>query len=123
MKMHILDKMIYDQIQRAENNDIALQELIAIHGYVSERDRAEFAIKIIKTQFPEEDEAQLMLAVISTAIRDLFSSVDRQITAAKYLMGNIPHAMICGVEPNWVRNKLRHAHVYVKARIISNTGR
>jgi len=74
------------------------------------------ATKLIRTQFPESSEANLMMAVIEQALRDLLIGdvesngkiiphADRA-SAARYLSGSIHHAEICGVESEWIRRVL-----------------
>ncbi len=78
--------------------------------------RVGLAIKRISYQFQDTPLHRLMLGVVATAIDDLekgnhpYASenqkrIGRQ--AKRYLLGEIIHAQLCGVDPEWIRDTLR----------------
>jgi len=74
-------------------------------------------VRKIGHQFPDKPEARLMLAIFASALNDLitnqrgFEAEAARRKAAEYLMGNIWHAQICGVDPDWIRYQLKTAGI------------
>lgn len=72
-------------------------------------------INKIRCQFPDTPEARLMLAVINIALVDLISNrrgteIERnRDNAARYLSGEMWHALVAGVDPEWIRLQLKTA--------------
>jgi len=74
-------------------------------------------VRKIGHQFPDKPEARLMLAIFAGALNDLITNQSgyeveaarRQ--AAEYLSGDIWHAQICGVDPEWIRYQLKTAGI------------
>lgn len=73
------------------------------------RQRVNLARRRIKPQFDMQNpNARLMWAIVETAIMDLAYSNGRieWDRAILYLRGPIPHAEICGISPDWIRDTL-----------------
>jgi len=77
----------------------------------------------IGCQFPNTPEARLMLSIINIALSDLITNrrgteVERyREDARRYLSGDMWHALVCGVDPEWVRLQLRIAGFDYKERL------
>ena len=111
----VIAQKIKRKLQRLE----ALRTIERQYKNPTERDRAFYALKIIKTHYPSNTEAILMFALIQGAVLDLFSGkYDRKENAAFYILGPMKHAQWCGVEPEWIRKQLKKAHIHVSARIL-----
>jgi hypothetical protein len=74
-------------------------------------------IRKISFQFPDCPEGRFMLAVIAVALNDLITNrhggeyeIYRE-AAARYLQGDIWHAHIAGVDPEWIRAQLTKAGI------------
>lgn len=71
----------------------------------------------IGCQFPHTPEARLMLSVINIALSDLITNrrgveIERyREDARRYLSGDMWHALVCGVDPEWIRLQLRIAGI------------
>jgi hypothetical protein len=69
----------------------------------------------IGCQFPDTPEGRLMLSVINIALSDLITNrrgteVERyRVDARRYLSGEMWHALVSGVDPEWIRLQLRIA--------------
>lgn len=80
-------------------------------------------VKKIGCQFPDTPEGRLMLSVINIALSDLITNrggteVERyRADARRYLSGEMWHALVCGVDPEWVRLQLRIAGFDYKERL------
>jgi hypothetical protein len=72
-------------------------------------------VKKIGCQFPDTAEGRLMLAVINVALSDLITNrrgteIERyRENAARYLSGDMWHALVAGVDPEWIRLQLKIA--------------
>jgi hypothetical protein len=72
-------------------------------------------VKKIGCQFPDTPEGRLMLSVINIALSDLITNrggieAERfREDARRYLSGDMWHALLCGVDPEWIRLQLRIA--------------
>jgi len=72
-------------------------------------------VKKISCQFPDTAEGRLMLAVVNIALSDLITNrrgteIERyRENAARYLSGDIWHALVAGVDPEWIRLQLKIA--------------
>lgn len=69
----------------------------------------------ISCQFPDTPEGRLMCAVINIALSDLITNrrghdvdINRN-NAKRYLNGDMWHALVCGVDPDWIRLQLKIA--------------
>lgn len=77
-------------------------------------------IKKIGCQFPDTAEGRLMLAVINIALSDLISNrqgpeMERyRDQAIRYLNGEMWHALVSGVDPEWIRLQLKIAGFDIK---------
>lgn len=86
------------------------EEFVLMHGLV----------KKICCQFPTCGEGQLMCAVINVALTDLITNrqgaeIERyRENAARYLRGEMWHALVAGVDPEWIRLQLRIAGFDIK---------
>lgn len=60
------------------------------------------ANKKIRTQFRDTPEHKLCYAVVEQAINDLCDAKEER-SAKRYLIGEIVHAELCGVDSDWVR--------------------
>lgn len=74
-------------------------------------------IRKISYQFPDCPEGRFMLAVIAVALNDLITNreggeyeIYRE-AAARYLRGEMWHAHIAGVDPDWIRAQLARAGI------------
>jgi len=74
-------------------------------------------VRKMSYQFPDCAEGRLMLGVISVALNDLITNrqggeieVYRE-RAAYYLRGDMWHAHIAGVDPDWIRAQLAKAGI------------
>ena len=82
---------------------------------LSKEQRSFLAIKKIKNECPPQSgEARFMFAVLESAIKDAYSNRITKKTSSKnkrfakmYLKGDMPHAQLCGIDPQWVRDILR----------------
>lgn len=69
----------------------------------------------ISCQFPNTAEGRLMLAVINVALSDLITNrrgpeMERyRDNAKRYLRGDMWHALVAGVDPDWIRLQLKIA--------------
>jgi hypothetical protein len=68
-------------------------------------------------QFPDCAEGRIMLGVIAVALNDLITNrhgseveIARE-TAAYYLRGEMWHALVAGVDPEWIRAQLARAGI------------
>ncbi len=81
------------------------------------------AARKLRPQFPDSNEGRFMLSIIESAIKDAVKSnryvKDNQhgITAKSYLRGEILHAEICGVSPDWIRMILKKLNINLTARV------
>lgn len=72
-------------------------------------------VKKIGCQFPDTAEGRLMLAVINIALTDLITNrrgpeMERyRDNAKRYLSGDMWHALVAGVDPEWIRLQLKIA--------------
>lgn len=72
-------------------------------------------VKKIGCQFPDTAEGRLMLAVINVALSDLITNrrgteMERyRENAKRYLSGEMWHALVAGVDPEWIRLQLKIA--------------
>ena len=57
-------------------------------------------------QFPQTPPGKLFFAIVEMAIKDLVGNKSDKAGALRYLQGDMPHAMACGVEPDYVRRVL-----------------
>lgn len=87
---------------------------------ITEKDRAFYAVRKIAHLYPKSPkspEGALMLEILKGAINDLFSGSPQIMkNAAYYLNSNMVHALLCDIEPEWIRKELERAHVHVNAR-------
>ncbi len=76
---------------------------------LSESKRAVLAIRKIRPQFPvDKPEGKLMFAIVESAIRDAFGIRKIEIRSGNlYIRSSMPHAQICGVDPDWIRSVLK----------------
>ena len=83
------------------------------------QDKIDITESVLKPQFPSSPEGQLMAAIVMQAIRDAFSDEfdfkhdhtraeheRAKVSGLRYLVGDMPHAVICGVDPSWILRKL-----------------
>jgi len=86
------------------------EQFVLMHGLVRK----------ICYQFPACAEGQLMCAVVNVALTDLISNrqgieIERhRENAARYLNGEMWHALVAGVDPEWIRLQLRIAGFDIK---------
>lgn len=67
-------------------------------------DHARLVLYIIKHKFPQSPEGRLFFAIVEKAILDLTDkSATLRKDAERYLRGDIIHAQLCGVDPEWIR--------------------
>ncbi len=65
-------------------------------------------LRKIKYQFPETPEGKLWFSVLKLAILDSFDHGYRH-EAVRYINGDMEAALICDVDPDWIRSLLlRH---------------
>jgi len=69
----------------------------------------------IKPQFPSTPDGNLMSAVIEQAINDLvhnrkYKNYKHARSAKKYLDTDMPHALACGIDPDWIRKQISQYH-------------
>jgi hypothetical protein len=69
------------------------------------------ASKKVSSEFPKSPEGRLMFEIVALAINDL-NKVQHRHSAIMYLLGPMPHAEICGVDPDWIRR------ILIKMRLI-----
>jgi hypothetical protein len=85
-------------------------------------ERKKLAIKKILPQVGDSAEERLMFAVVNKAISDAFLPVERRFnkkagrfydpnetkrkTGLAYLRTDMPHAVIIGIDPQWIRDIL-----------------
>lgn len=74
-------------------------------------------VRKISYQFPDCPEGRFMLGVIAVALNDLITNrhgtdaeVNRE-AAAYYLRGEMWHAHVAGVDPEWIRAQLARAGI------------
>lgn len=60
----------------------------------------------VRRQFGQDNESVLMFSVIERAALDLIDDDYRQ-SAKHYLNSEMYHALMCGIEPGWIRKQLR----------------
>ena len=85
-----------------------------INGVKTEITRSELlrcAMRRIAAQFPQTPEARLMLAVIQNAVSDTLIRQFRP-SAIRFLKGEIWPAMMCGVNPEWIRETLEEVDCF-----------
>lgn len=74
----------------------------------------------ISCQFPNTAEGRLMLAVINIALSDLITNrrgteIERyRDNARRYLSGEMWHALVAGVDPEWIRLQLKIAGFHIE---------
>ena len=73
--------------------------------YIKKVSNERLALHVIKPQFPDWPEAQLMFAVIRQAVVDL-TKKNLRIEAARFIQGNLYYAELCGLDPQWIRETL-----------------
>jgi len=79
---------------------------------MSDLKRMRALLRAIRRVFPPWPEAQLCYAVIEQAVKDACSySPGHRLYdgAVYYLAGDLPHAALCGVDPDYVRRLLRES--------------
>jgi hypothetical protein len=80
------------------------------------QDKIDVTESLVRPQFPASPEGQLMAAIVMQAVRDAFCEdfdfkqeharaehERNKISGLRYLVGDMPHATICGVDPDWIR--------------------
>lgn len=74
-------------------------------------------VRKIGYQFPNCPEGRLMLGIVAVALNDLITNrqggeheVYRE-RAARYLQGDMWHALVAGVDPEWIRAQLKIAGI------------
>ena len=63
--------------------------------------------QIILDEFPQSPEGQLMASIIGKCVEDIYYPERRYSevnTAIHYLNGDMYHAEMCGVDPDWIRD-------------------
>ena len=63
--------------------------------------KARMVMRKIAPEFPLCPEGRLMFAIVECAMRE-YANGNGQ--CRHYLAGSIPHAAICGLDPDWIRH-------------------
>lgn len=78
------------------------------------RQRAYALIKVVEKQCPKSPCASLHFAIFAQAVQDAFMSGDGtdfrdKASGRRYLAGDMPHLEQVGIEPDWVKRKIKDA--------------
>ena len=73
-------------------------------AHITKAQRIRACVRKIGYQFADTPESNLMFAIVSQAAKDLTDKygVIRR-SAHEYVQNEIPHAEICGVSSDWIR--------------------
>lgn len=86
---------------------------------ISDTQKAKLIAIKIRPEFGNSQEGKLMFAVVNQAIIDFTSEskdmkkIDKD-SARNYLLGNMPHAFLCSVDPSYIRRVIKKVGIELK---------
>ncbi len=103
-----------DTAKRKREKELELKkEREELNTSMEIRKKAKDVEKEIRYQFNRSPEGALMFEVVAQAIRERFGSLHHWRDAKQYLQGTMYHAQLAGVDPEWVRHKIKQEGLHL----------